>query len=81
MSGDPLDRRREMLVGALNDSRPSPDWAWDVLNTWDDLVEVARAARAFHDQAWKPGNTSIEAYNLRVALAQLAALDQKAGTA
>lgn len=42
---DPLDRQREILIRSLNDLPTQPNWAWEVLNTWDDLVEVARAAR------------------------------------
>ena len=47
MSGPNLDHieaQRAALVLALNDARPSPDWAWQVLNSWDALVEIARAA-------------------------------------
>ena len=30
-------------VAALNHSHPSPDWAWEVLGTWDALVEATAA--------------------------------------
>lgn len=54
-SGDTLAREREVLVGALNDARPSPNWAWGVLNTWDALVEIAKAARAVSDEYERSG--------------------------
>lgn len=38
LAADRLGYHRSALVKALNDSRPSPNWDWEILNTWDALV-------------------------------------------
>lgn len=62
---DPFDRNREVLIRALNDLPTQPNCAWSVLNAWDDLVAVARAAREYLD------SPTVKSNHLRAALARL----------
>jgi hypothetical protein len=43
---DRLARLREMLVGALNDALPSPDWSWEILHAWDAMCDERQRLRA-----------------------------------